>query len=157
MKRASILGVIAGVVAIPALWIAWPTIFGLSEINSAIKEIEKFDPTIQITEKATFGANTFTDECSSSAIKSAYNRAASTLASKDSEVATYAWLDQLGWDRVSTVLQLPSGYVEVRASCNNDNDSVYIGFIPGTFDKPDMKRLDGFELPIGILRCDWNQ
>ena len=146
----ALLVVIAGI-----LWAFWPSITGWKDVHAAIAAIEKFDLGEAIDSEQRYGVNTFRNEVSSGTIKKYYTRAAKALSDKSPNSATYKWVDQIGWARVSTVVQTDSGYIEVRASCNNDNDSVYIGFVPGRFDKPGASRLNGFELPLGILRCDW--
>ena len=126
-------------------------------MRTGIQSIRSHNLGDSISEERTFGANTFTNECSSSTIQSFYESAAQALADRSQAVRTYSWIDQLGWDRVSTVLQTSSGYIEVRASCNNDNDSVAIHFAPGSFERPDSRLLPSIALPKGTLRCEWPQ
>lgn len=137
------------------LWVIWPSLSGWKDANAAIAAIEKFDLAEVIDSEQRYGVDTFTNECSSSSIKGYYTRAAKALSAKSSNIITLRWVDDMGWDRVSTFAQTDSGYIEVRASCNNDNDSLYIGFVPGRFERPDGVLLTSFELPFGILRCDW--
>ncbi len=126
-------------------------------MRSAIAAIEAYDVATPIHSRRSYGVNTYTYECSSLSIKGYYHRAAGELAERSPDIRTYHWFDEMGWGRVSAVLQTPNGFVEVRASCNNDNDSVYVVFTPGHFEKPDAKIVESHELPNGFLRCDWER
>jgi len=139
------------------LWISWPSIQGRREIAKGIAAINSHDLKTPIREQRVYGANTFTNECESITIQHLYDRAARSLAGRFPEVHTYSWIDTLGWDRVSTVAQGSDGYVEVRASCNNDNDSLSIRFCHGTFAQEGSKLLTSTDLPKGTLRCEWPQ
>lgn len=139
------------------LWVFWPDISGRLEVRMGIQAIRSHDLGGGISDERAFEADTFTNECSSSTIQSLYESAACALADRSDTVQTYGWVDQLGWDRVSSVLQTSGGYIEVRASCNNDNDSVSIRFAPGVFARPDSRLLSSIDLPKGTLRCEWPQ
>jgi len=151
-----VVGLLAAV-ASPFVWAFWPSFEGWRETQSAISAIEAFDVALPMNSERTYGVNTFINECSSQSIKNYYIRAVDALTDKNPDVRTFHWVDQMGWDRVSTVLQTQTGFIEVRASCNNDNDSFLVAFTPGRFEKPDAKILDAADLPNGILRCDLNR
>jgi hypothetical protein len=152
-----LMAILLSVFSIALGWVFWPTVQGHLEIERGIQAIRRIKGASSIMAEQRYGADTFTNEISSQTIKDFYNRAAQELHLKDPHAKTYRWLDRLGWDRVSTVSSSAAGRIEVRAACSNDNDSIDILFTSRPFDHPDAVLLPHYQLPPGILRCDWSR
>lgn len=152
---ATLMVVTLGLVGAFACWLYWPAFRGWREINAGIRCIQSWDPSSRETIVHTFHADTFSNDCSSQTIKGLYLKAAASLAGRSGELKCYRWRDAWGWKRVSVVLPAKGGYIEVRASCNNDNDAVSIRIAPGAFEPSNAEVLSSLELPSGVYRCDW--
>ena len=155
-RNVAVAFVVLGLLVVPVVWLRWPAIRAWREISSGIDAIQIFGKDQPVTAQRSYSANTLASGISSQTIKRYYDRAATALVAKGPTAKTYRWVDLEGWDRLSTVLQMDTGYIEVRASCNNDNDSMFIGITPGEFGRPDAEVLPTHELPSGMLRYDWH-
>ena len=149
VKRLIVLAVF--LIAVVAFWLFEGSLRAQTEIYIAMRAIENFE--VEATpSKKNIGSETYTHEVASDVIRTFYHRAAEKVAARGGEVRTLAWQDAMGWPRVSTVLITTSGYLEVGAAMNNDNDSVFVHFRPEEFDRPGAKDLPSYHLPDGILR-----
>lgn len=162
MKR-RILPIVFLGLAVGALfaWMYWPHIcfrIALSKLSVSVSGV----PAYAGANNDAFGANTFSDNISSSGIGSLYYAACRRLEELRGSYArrTYHWYDMEGWDRVTSVVQFPTGYISATAANNNDNDSVTVRVMPGTFPPPDhpphqfieLKELPNDRLPADTLR-----
>ena len=150
-----VLGVLGGLL----LWLNWSEVLAYREIQSGIHAIRESSESSEsgIPEKTVYRVNTYDYDLSSERIKGYYNRAAAALGDLNKDSTTIRWHDSLGWDRVSTFCEIEGGYLEVRGSCNNDNDSVSIAFYESPFLGRGGEVLLSYEMPFGVLRCDWQK
>ena len=92
---------------------------------------------------------------SGESLRSYYQSLASSMASKSQDCFTICWSDDgLLYPRWSTVLPLASGYVEVCAAENNDNDSLTITFSETPFSyskRVGVQRRSSADLPKGFM------
>jgi len=117
--------------------------------------IKSHDEKRTIMTEAVVSINTYRDEVSSSFIKNRYNRAARMLSDKSPNTRTYRSTDPRSWGRVQTILQYETGYISVTVGSGNDSESFSISYISGDFDDSDTELLSSYQMPDGILRCDW--
>ncbi len=152
MKRAAFLSLILFLTISVSVWLFWPQVTGWLEFRQGVAAIKKHTPDSSVIERRSFGANTFTHQFSSTTIERYYNLAAKMLNQHKTGTCTYYWEDSMGWPRISTVFQAERHYVEVRASQNNDNDSMAIIFSPNQFQVANAQKLDSYILPDTLLR-----
>jgi hypothetical protein len=142
-------------------WVYWPNIrFRVALGRLAISNSGV--PTYNGANTDSFGVNTFSDEVSSASIGDLYYAACNRLEQLRGGYPrrTYHWYDLEGWDRVTSVIQFPAGYISVTAANNNDNDSVAVRVVPGVFPPLghpphqfiELKELPNDRLPAHTLR-----
>ena len=136
----------------PIIIFFWGSIKGVAEVNFGISKLKLVSLNDEITTEKIYGINTYDAEVFSKKIGNYYHEAAELLVSHSDRTKIYSWSDKIGYPRISVVLEVASGYVEVRASGYNDNDAMFIGFFPGVFSKPDAIEVSTISLPAGILR-----
>jgi hypothetical protein len=142
-------------------WLYWPHIrfrVALSRLSVGANNV----PTYGGGNTDSFGVNTFSDNVSSANIGDLYYTACNRLEQLRGGYPrrTYHWYDLEGWDRVTSVVQFPTGHFSVTAANNNDNDSVSVRVTPGVFPPPDhpphqfieLKELPNDRLPAHTLR-----
>jgi len=138
-------------------WCLWPRISFTLEL-SLLKAGEIGPPTHRGRCPSQFSLNTFDDEVESQTIADLYYLAGRRLDDLCGSQGrrTYLWHDRLGYPGVSSVVQYPSGYVEVGVFQSNDSDNVWVRVAPGAFSVGDgrgLHELPNFQLPPGTLRC----
>ena len=151
--RVGLILLLAAVIASPVIWWYWPYL----RVESAMLSIRSHNENHTITTQTVVSINTYRDEVSSSFIKNRYNRAARMLSEKSSNTKTYRSTDPQSWGRIETILQYETGYISITAGCGNDSESFSISFISGEFDESDTELLSSYQMPSGILRCDWQK
>lgn len=150
MKRKTIISVFVLLVIVMLMAFQWLPFAAWVEMRKAVWDIQQVDAEKPISSKKIYGVNTYTDECSTKAIRDYYHSAARALRDKSPDAATYVWFDPvLFYARVSTVLSTSGGYIEAVACHNNDNNSVAVIFSDQPFsdkERVNMKKLEGYEL-----------
>lgn len=154
--------IITAIAALLGGWWYWPQIRFRSELSRLAVDAKDV-PAFRGKLPGEFGVDTFSDDVSSANIGSLYYMACDRLERLRGSYPrrTFHWKDGLGWDRVTSVVQFPTGHISVTAANNNDNDSVNVQVVPGVFPPPsrsslgqflELKELPNDRLPAGMLR-----
>ena len=151
---------VAMVIAIFGWWF-WPQLhfhYALAHLSVNASGV----PFLRGVSQDALAVNTYEDHVSSKVVAELYYAGCDRLEKLRGNYPrrTYHWYDLEGWDRVTSVVQFPASYLSVTAACNNDNDSVAVRVLPGTFPPPDhspaqfieLKELPNDRLPLGTLR-----
>lgn len=124
---------------------------------SSITVDEQDRPALFWSHSKGLGVNTYEDDLTPDSIRRSYTMACRRLETIRGRYprTTYSWEDDETWPSVSSVVQFPTGYIEVHAYQGNDSDGVWIRVSPGAFPisgKNNLKTLLTDDLPPGTLR-----
>ncbi|MGV3663039.1 MAG: hypothetical protein ACO1TE_22835 [Prosthecobacter sp.] len=155
MKRKILRILAASSVVILILHAVYPPFEKWVEMTRGVCAIRWSSADKPITRHVTYRVTNL-DDLTSEDLADHYESAARALLAQSPEAASYRWSDNvLFYSRVSTLLHFPAGYIEVVASCNNDNDAVSIHFSSQPFTekgRTEMERIDSHAVPASLFR-----